>query len=92
MGGSALLTVFIPVLALMGYSTLGNFAAFFEIVIAVILDGNRRRIRLLPFNLLSFLVSLSAICQAVIGAIADRHAGRGLVWDKTLRYRAAPPQ
>ena len=91
MGASALLTVFIPLLALMGYSTLGNFAAFFEIVIAVLLDGNRRRIRLLPFNLLSFLVSLSAICQAVIGAIADRRSGRGLVWDKTLRYRASTP-
>lgn len=88
MGSSATLTLFIPLLALMGYSTLGNFAAFFEIVIAVLLDGNRNRIRLLPLNLLGFFVSMAAICQAVFGALADRLTGRGLVWEKTLRYRA----
>ena len=87
MGASDLLTLFIPLLALMGYSTLGNFAAFFEIVIAVLLDGNRNRIRLLPLNLLGFFVSMAAICQAVIGAVGDRLTGRGLVWEKTLRYR-----
>ena len=89
MGASALLAVFVPLLALMGYSTLGNFAAFFEIVIAVLLDGNRNRVRLLPLVLLGFFVSLTAICQAAAGAFADRITGRGLIWDKTARYRAA---
>ena len=88
MGASALLAVFVPLLALMAYSTLGNFAAFFEIVIAVLLDGNRNRVRLLPLVLLGFFVSLTAICQAVGGAVLDRLRGRGLSWDKTARYRA----
>jgi hypothetical protein len=81
-----------PLLALMTYSTLGNFAAFFEMVVAVLLDGNRNRVRLLPLNLLGFFVSLFAICQAVGSALVDRITGRGLVWDKTSRYRAAAPR
>jgi len=92
LGAADLLLAYIPLLALMTYSTLGNFAAFFEMVVAVLLDGNRNRVRLLPLNLLGFFVSLFAICQAVLGALVDRVIGRGLVWDKTLRYRAASPR
>ena len=88
---SSLLVAFIPLLALMTYSTLGNFATFFEMVVAILLDGNRNRARLLPLNLMGFVVSLFAICQSVAGAVVDRVARRGLVWDKTLRYRQAPP-
>ena len=85
--GSMLLELFIPFMALMAYGTLGNFAAFFEIVIAVLLDGNRKRIQLLPLNLLGFLVSMVAIVRAVGDALVDRVTGRALVWDKTRRYR-----
>lgn len=85
---STLLALFIPFMALMAYGTLGNFAAFFEIVIAVLLDGNRKRIQLLPLNFLGFLVSMFAICRGVGDAVADGVLGRGLVWDKTRRYRA----
>ena len=92
LNASDLLLAFIPVLVLMSYSTLGNFAAFFEMVVAVLLDGNRNRIRLLPLNLLGFFVSLFAICQAVAGAGVDRVTGRGLVWQKTLRYRTVEPK
>ena len=89
---SMLLGLFIPFMALMAYGTLGNFAAFFEIVIAVLLDGNRKRIQLLPLNLLGFLVSMFAIVRAAGEAIADRVTGRPLVWDKTCRYRAKAPE
>ncbi len=89
LGASALLLFFMPALALMSYATLGNFAAFFEIVIAVLLDGNRARIRLLPLNLLGFIVSMFSICSATVAQVADRVTGRVLVWDKTARYRAA---
>jgi hypothetical protein len=87
-----LLAYFIPVMALMGYGTLGNFAAFFEIVIAVLLDGNRRRIQLLPLNGLGFFVSLFAICRAMAEAGIDSMRGRALAWDKTRRYRTPAPE
>ena len=90
MNAGSLLSILIPVFALMVYGTLGNFAAFFEIVIAVLIDGHRRRLRLLPFNMLGFLVSLFAISGAVWSLMADRVLKRDMVWDKTIRYREAP--
>lgn len=83
----SLLTSLIPVFALMAYGTMGNFAAFYQIVVAVLLDGNRHRLRLLPFNLLGFFVSLFSISASVGSLVIDRVLKRDMVWDKTVRYR-----
>jgi cellulose synthase/poly-beta-1,6-N-acetylglucosamine synthase-like glycosyltransferase len=88
LNAGSLLSELLPIFALMIYGTLGNFAAFFEIVVAVLIDGNRKRLRLLPFNMLGFLVSLFAISGAVWSLIIDRIFKREMVWDKTIRYRA----
>lgn len=88
LNAGSLLSSLIPIFALMIYGTLGNFAAFFEIVVAVLIDGNRRRLRLLPFNLLGFFVSLFAISGAVWSLMADAVFKREMVWEKTIRYRA----
>ncbi len=88
LNAGSLLSQLIPIFALMIYGTLGNFAAFFEIVVAVLIDGNRKRLRLLPFNMLGFLVSLFAISGAVWSLVLDRIFKREMVWDKTIRYRA----
>ena len=77
----------IPIFTLMAYGTLGNFAAFFEIVIAVLLDGNRRRLRLLPFNLFGFFISMFSISASFYSLIVDVVFKRELIWEKTLRYR-----
>ena len=87
LNAGSLLSQLIPVFALMIYGTLGNFAAFFEIVVAVLIDGNRRRLRLLPFNMLGFLISLFAISGAVWSLLIDKVFKREMVWDKTIRYR-----
>lgn len=87
LNAGSLLSQLIPIFALMLYGTLGNFAAFFEIVVAVLIDGNRRRLRLLPFNLLGFFVSLFAISGAVWSLMLDGILKREMVWDKTIRYR-----
>ena len=87
LNAGSLLSQLIPVFALMAYGTLGNFAAFFEIVVAVLIDGNRRRLRLLPFNMLGFLISLFAISGAVWSLLMDKIFKREMVWDKTIRYR-----
>lgn len=86
----SLLNRLIPAFALMTFSTLGNFAAFFEIAIAVLLDGNRQRLRLLPFNLLCFFISLFAISHASWSLFVDWLLKREMVWDKTVRYRQPP--
>lgn len=87
LNAAPMVAVFIPLLALMAYGALGNFAAFLEIVVAVLIDGHRRRIRLLPFNLLGFFVSLFAITHALFEPMTHRLLGRKMVWHKTLRYR-----
>ena len=81
----------IALLAFMGHSSLGNFAAFFEIAAAVHLDRSRQRVRLLAFNWLGFIVSAVAIARAVLEqALLDRRPGSKFQWDKTVRYRRGP--
>ena len=78
-------------IAFMGHSALGNFAAFFEIAAAVHLDRTHRRVRLIAFNWLGFVVSAVAIAQAVLEqAVLDRWSSRSFHWDKTIRYRQVP--
>ncbi|MFZ6862721.1 glycosyltransferase family 2 protein [Undibacterium sp. Ji67W] len=89
LNAGSLVSAIIPVFALLAYGTMGNFAAFFEITIAVLLDGNRRRILLLPFNLLGFFISLFAISSSVASLIGDHLFKRDMVWEKTIRYRKA---
>ena len=73
----------IVILAVTCYCTLGNFAIFFEIASAAYLDGSRERIRLLPFTLLGFLVSLASVTRATFTAVFHRRKGERLVWHKT---------
>jgi len=81
------------VMAFMAHSALGNFAAFFEIATAVHLDRSQRRIRLLAFSFLGFIVSAVAIARSVLEQmLLDRMPGRKFHWDKTVRYRKASAQ
>lgn len=91
LNAGSLVAFFIPLMGLVAYGTLGNFAAFLEIVVAVLLDGHRRRIRLLPVNLLCFFASLVSITMALVESVSDRLLAKELVWHKTLRYRKAVP-
>jgi cellulose synthase/poly-beta-1,6-N-acetylglucosamine synthase-like glycosyltransferase len=80
----------ITVLMVSGFSTLGNFAAFFEVATATRLDGSGRRVRLLPFLFFGFLVSLMAVSQETLLQVIGRGFGaKPRQWDKTERYRVA---
>jgi hypothetical protein len=48
----AIVSMFLMTFAATAYGTLGNFAAFYEVIVAVLLDGNQRRLRLLPISFL----------------------------------------
>lgn len=81
----------LTVLALGAFTTLGNFAAFFEIAAAARLDGSRQRIRLLPLTLFGFTVSLISVSRAAYQQVHDGIFGQAeLVWHKTERSRTAP--
>jgi len=81
----------LTVLALGAFTTLGNFAAFFEIAAAARLDGSRNRIRLLPLTLFGFTVSLVSVSRAAWQQMHEGFFGKAeLVWNKTERSRTAP--
>jgi cellulose synthase/poly-beta-1,6-N-acetylglucosamine synthase-like glycosyltransferase len=81
----------LTVLALGAFTTLGNFAAFFEIAAATRLDGSRQRIRLLPLTLFGFTVSLISVSRAAWQQVEATILGEAeLVWHKTERSRTAP--
>jgi cellulose synthase/poly-beta-1,6-N-acetylglucosamine synthase-like glycosyltransferase len=89
-GNNLLAGGLLVIVAFTSYCSLGNFAAFFEIAAAAYLDGNRRRIRILPVNFLGFIVSLVGISHATWNQVViDKLFKRSLHWDKTVRYRKA---
>jgi cellulose synthase/poly-beta-1,6-N-acetylglucosamine synthase-like glycosyltransferase len=75
----------IIILAVTSYNTVGNFAILFEIAAAAHLDGSRNRIRLMPFLILNFLVSLFSVSRASVVQVAFRSAGEKVLWHKTER-------
>ena len=85
--GTASVPGVIALLAATCYSSLGNFAAFFQIAAAARLDGYRGRIRLLPLNIVGFLVSLVCVSGATLSALLPGGRKRNQVWDKTQRFR-----
>jgi cellulose synthase/poly-beta-1,6-N-acetylglucosamine synthase-like glycosyltransferase len=72
----------IVILAVTSYSTVGNFATFFEVTAAAYLDGSRERIRLLPFVLLGFLVSLLSVTADALLQLVPRWS-REVRWHRT---------
>jgi cellulose synthase/poly-beta-1,6-N-acetylglucosamine synthase-like glycosyltransferase len=77
------------VILVASYSTLGNFAAFFEVAAAARLDGYSLRIRLLPLLLVGYLVSLIAVARGMLPGRRNGKGGkRAVIWHKTHRYGA----
>jgi cellulose synthase/poly-beta-1,6-N-acetylglucosamine synthase-like glycosyltransferase len=79
----------VAILALAAFTTLGNFAAFYEIAAAARLDGSRLRIRLLPLTLFGFTVSVVSVSRAAWQQMVAAIFGQELVWHKTERSRTA---
>jgi hypothetical protein len=73
----------IVILAVTTYSTLGNFAIFFEVATAAYLDGTRGRIRLMPFLLLGFLVNLMTVAWATVSQPFVHRNGKEVRWERT---------
>jgi cellulose synthase/poly-beta-1,6-N-acetylglucosamine synthase-like glycosyltransferase len=73
--------------ALIAQSAMGNNAAFFEIAAATYLDGQGRRVRLLPLSIFGFLISLVSISRASVKQVHDYMTRRELIWQKTARFR-----
>ncbi len=86
MNAAEALTLFVPGALLVVYSAMGAFSAFLQMVYALLIDGHRRRIRLLPWQLLSFVVCMPVISSALWASVSERFTKKELVWNKTPRY------
>lgn len=68
------------------YNSYGNFAPFYEIATALLMDGIRRDILLLPLMTFSFYFYLWNISLGFIDAIIDLVTFRRVSWVKTERF------
>ena len=87
LGASETLTWFIPAPLLVAYAAIGSFSVFLQMAYAVLIEGHRARIRLLPIQLLNFMGSLPTVCMALVSCVKDQITGQELVWHKTVRYQ-----
>jgi cellulose synthase/poly-beta-1,6-N-acetylglucosamine synthase-like glycosyltransferase len=86
MNAAEALTLFIPGALLVVYSAWGGFSAFLQMAYALLIDGQGRRIRLLPWQLLSFVVCMPVVSSALWASVSERFTKKELVWNKTTRY------
>jgi len=70
-----------------GYNTFGNFAPFYEIGTAALLDGTTYRIRILPLFIFYFFLNIWNINVGLFDATLDRVRRRRAGWQKTARFR-----
>ena len=68
------------------YCSFGNFAPFYEIGVALMLDGMRKEVFLLPLLLFNFYFYMWAITQGFFDAIWDILTKRKVTWAKTVRF------
>lgn len=75
-------------LAAITFFSIGNFGTFYEISIAIALDGENKRQRLLPFIMTTYIASLFLVTEAFFSLLLSRIKGHAdIAWDKTPRYR-----
>ena len=70
------------------YNTFGNFAPFYQVGTACLLDGMRQRILLLPHLIFSFYFYMWYISRGFFDAVLDRVLRRRAKWEKTARFRS----
>lgn len=71
------------------YNCFGNFAPFYEIGTAALLDGVTHRIRLLPFLTFYFLLNVWNMSRGFFAALGDLILRRRATWSKTERFGEA---
>jgi cellulose synthase/poly-beta-1,6-N-acetylglucosamine synthase-like glycosyltransferase len=69
------------------YNTLGNFAPFYQIGVASLLDGGINRVLLLPMLIFNFFFNSWYISIGFFEAVLDKVTGRSTKWLKTTRFR-----
>ncbi|MBU4001163.1 MAG: glycosyltransferase family 2 protein [Proteobacteria bacterium] len=69
------------------FNTFGNFAPFYQIGVATLLDGATSRVLLLPMLIFNYFFNTFYITLGFFEAVADKLTGRKTKWAKTKRFR-----
>jgi cellulose synthase/poly-beta-1,6-N-acetylglucosamine synthase-like glycosyltransferase len=85
LGRMVLVPSLLMILFVATYNSFGNFAPFFQIGSATLLDGTTHRIRLLPMLMFYFLLNIWNVTIGFFQAIGDLLGTREPTWDKTDR-------
>lgn len=68
------------------YNSFGNFAPFFEVGVALIVDGIKNEVKLLPLLMFNFYYYMWYISLGFLDAVADLFTRRKVKWAKTKRF------
>ncbi|MGD9676946.1 MAG: glycosyltransferase family 2 protein [Vulcanibacillus sp.] len=68
------------------YNSYGNFAPFYQIATALLIDGVRKDVLLLPLITFNFYFYLWNISLGFLEALIDLITGRNVIWAKTERF------
>jgi cellulose synthase/poly-beta-1,6-N-acetylglucosamine synthase-like glycosyltransferase len=74
------------VLFIGAYNSYGNFAPFYEITTALIVDGIKLDVKLLPLMTFTFYFYMWNIVLGLFDSISDLVTKRNVKWDKTVRF------
>lgn len=78
---------FVLMVSIMLYFPFGNFSPFYQIATALILDGKRRNVLILPLMIFQFIFSIYFSAKGFFEALMDFFSNRKITWNKTVRFR-----
>jgi cellulose synthase/poly-beta-1,6-N-acetylglucosamine synthase-like glycosyltransferase len=88
MGEMEILAGMTTILFIGAYNTFGNFAPFYQIGVATLLDGAAHRVLLLPMLIFNYFFNIFYVTIGFFEAIVDKATGRQTKWVKTKRFRS----
>jgi cellulose synthase/poly-beta-1,6-N-acetylglucosamine synthase-like glycosyltransferase len=89
LGEMEIASSYLFLLFIFAHNSFGNFAPFFEIGIALVLDGAKQRVFILPLMFFEFIFNTIYASLGFFDALIDLITKRTILWQKTERFRNA---
>jgi Glycosyltransferases, probably involved in cell wall biogenesis len=89
LGEMQITSYYLFLLFVFAHNSFGNFAPFFEMGTALVLDGAREKVFLLPLMFFAFIFNIIYTSLGFFDAVMDLITKRTITWQKTQRFRNA---
>ena len=86
LGEMELLSTWIMLVFIGAYNSFGNFAPFYEIAAALMMDGGKQDVKLMPLISFNFYFYMWNITLGFFDNLGDMLTRRQAKWDKTVRF------